>query len=139
MLDVTRLFEELDKLKDEATNSFIEWLDAHGNKEMADIVRQNRNEFWGSEGVKANSIYDKWFHELQDRINDPIETYNVYLEFRAQYRKSTKVILPNIIYDIMNITPDAYNRARLNVYTEIAELFPEDENAKLVKKLLFES
>ena len=105
---------------------------------MADIVRQVGNDFWGSEGIKANVIFDRYFGVIRDKINNYDDTYKAYLYFRSEYRKSTKNILPSRIYDIFNITRDAYDRARRNVYNEILELFPQDENMTVIKKLIFE-
>lgn len=136
---VSLLFENLRKIKDQVLMEFIEYLESTGNREMAEIVRSSGNEFWGSEGMKANSVYDRHFGHLKDRIIKPVETYNEYKNFRARYRKSTKNVLPSTVYEVMNITPGAYDRARLNVYNEITNLFPEDENIKTVQRLIFEN
>lgn len=135
---VTELFENIQTIKNDVLDSFIKWLEMNGNQEMADIVRQEGNAFWGSEGVKANVIYDKYFGKIREKINKPIETYDMYLKFRQEYRRSTKKILPNKIYDIFDITPSAYDRARVNIYNELNELFPEDEMIKVTQRLILE-
>lgn len=139
--NVSKLFENIRSIKDDAIDSFVEWLRANGNEKMAEIVLQKGNDFWGSEGIKANVIYDRYFGELakNNEINKPVETYNMYLHFRAEYRKSTKNIIPSKIYNIFDITPDAYNKARSNVYHEIKELLPEDEDLKALNLIIFEN
>lgn len=136
---VTELFDNIRVIKEDVLESWITWLKQNNNQEMAEIVTSVGNDFWGSEGIKANVIYDRHFGKIRDRINKPIDTYNMYLNFRAEYRKSTKNILPSKVYDIFDITPDAYDRARQNVYKEISELFPEDTNVKAVQRLIFEN
>lgn len=136
---VTELFDNIRVIKEDVLESWIIWLKQNNNQEMAEIVTSVGNDFWGSEGIKANVIYDRHFGKIRDRINKPIDTYNMYLNFRAEYRKSTKNILPSKVYDIFDITPDAYDRARQNVYKEISELFPEDTNVKAVQRLIFEN
>jgi len=145
------LFDVIQRLQESALDNFIKWLEEHQNHEMAEIVRAAGNQFWGSEGIKANIIYDRYFGELDKngKINKPIERledgteivhdpYQAYLQFRAEYRKSTKNILPSKLYGIFDITPDAYNNMRENVYNEVRALFPEDENATVIKRLIFE-
>lgn len=134
-----KLFENIQEVKNDILNNWIKWLEEHDNYEMAEIVRRKGNEFWGSEGLKANVPYDNAFGGMQDRIRHPEETYNAYKGFRAQYRKTVKDMLPSMIYDIFEITPDAYRRAREAVYNEISELFSGDEYASAVRKLIFES
>ena len=136
---VTELFDNIRVIKEDVLESWITWLKQNNNQEMAEMVTSVGNDFWGSEGIKANVIYDRHFGKIRDRINKPIDTYNMYLNFRAEYRKSTKNILPSKVYDIFDITPDAYDRARQNVYKEISELFPEDTNVKAVQRLIFEN
>lgn len=132
---VSALFDSLQQLKESVLDSWIKWLEENDNHEMAEIVRSVGNEFWGSDGIKANVIYDRYFGKLEN-INKPVETYEVYKKFRAEYRKSTKNILPSRIYEIFNITPDAYDKSRRNVYLEIQELFPEHK--KVTESLIFE-
>lgn len=134
------LFDVIQRMQESALDNFIKWLLEHENPEMAEIVKATGNSFWGSEGIKANVIYERYFGELEKngKINHPEEAYQAYLQFRSEYRKSTKNILPSKLYDIFDITPDAYNNMRENVYNEIRELFPEDENAQVIKRLIFE-
>lgn len=131
---VASLFDNIQSIKEDVLNAWIDYLVKSGNEEMANIVRQVGNEFWGSEGIKANVIYDRYFGQLQE-IKKPTETYEAYLKFRAEYRKSTKNILPSKVYGIFNITPDAYDKARRNVYAEIQQLFPDQEQ---IKRLIYE-
>lgn len=135
---VGELFDNIQSIKEDVLDSWIKWLIDNNNQEMAEIVKSVGNEFWGSEGIKANVIYDRYFGHMEDRINNTQATYQAYLQFRAEYRKSTKNILPSRIYEIFNITPDAYDKARRNVYLEIGQLFPEDENAKVIQRLIYE-
>jgi hypothetical protein len=150
------LFDVIQRMQESALDNFIKWLLEHENPEMAEIVKATGNSFWGSEGIKANVIYDRYFGELDkngkirrpvEKVTDPNtgevteiihDPYQAYLQFRAEYRKSTKNILPIKLYDIFDITPDAYNNMRENVYNEIRELFPEDENTQVIKRLIFE-
>lgn len=134
---VTSIFDVLAEIKDTVLDDWIKYLEESGNQEMADIVKSVGNEFWGSEGIKANVIYDRYFSHMADRIKEPIKTYEAYKKFRASYRKTTKNIVPSKIYDIFEISPDAYNRARLNVYNEITTLFPNDEDIKVSQRLIF--
>lgn len=136
---VSKIFEVIREKKDEALDSWILWLEQNGNAEMAQIVRQVGNEFWGTEGQKANVPYDNYFGHMRDRINKPEETYEAYKTFRRQYRKSTKDIIPSVIYSIFDITPDAYNRARLNVYNELNEMFADSTDAlNVATRLIFD-
>lgn len=136
--DVSDIFTELRKIKDEVTNTWIQYLESTGNGEMAEIVRSLGNEFWGSEGIKANVIWDRHFGKIQDKIKNPAETYEKYKELRAAYRKTTKNIMPSKIYDIFDITPDAYDKARRAVYAELEQLYPEDDNIQVIQRLVLE-
>lgn len=137
MLKMTRnLFDHLQKIRDDALNSFIEYLKQSENFEMAEIVKATGNRFWGSEKTKPNVIYDHYFHQIQTSIKQPKKTYEMYLFFRQQYRNSTINILPSRIHKIFEITLDAYYTARQNVWNEIRELFPQSEYAKSIKSLL---
>lgn len=136
--DVSDIFTELRKIKDEVTNAWIQYLESTGNIEMAEIVRSLGNEFWGSEGIKANVIWDRHFGKIQDKIKNPAETYEKYKELRAAYRKTTKNIMPSKVYDIFDITPDAYDKARRSVYAELEQLYPEDDNIQVIQKLVLE-
>lgn len=136
---VTELFDNIQEIKEDVLDSWIQWLIDNDNKKMADIAAAAGNEFWGSEGIKANVMYDRHYGRMREDIKKPIETYDKYLHFRSEYRKSTKNIQPSKIYDIFDITPDSYNRARRNVYKEITDLFPEDSNIKAIQRLIFEN
>ena len=135
---VSGLFEHIRAIKDEALNGFIDYLKSTNNDEMIAIVVKLGNDFWGTETTKPNVVYDRYFSHMMDRINNPKETYESYLYFRSQYRKSTKKIVPSKIYEIFQITPDAYRRARENVYQELQQLFPQSEYAKSIRKLIYE-
>lgn len=136
--NVSQIFDELRRIKDEVTETWIKYLEENGNHEMAEIVKSLGNDFWGSEGIKANVIWDRYFGKIQDKIKNPAETYEKYLELRAAYRKTTKNIMPSKVYDIFDITPDAYDKARKAVYSELAQLYPEDDSIKVLQKLIFE-
>lgn len=133
---VGNLFDNIQQIKEDVLDSWITYLSDNNNQKMAERVRSVGNEFWGSEGIKANVIYDRYFGDMEAEINNPIETYKVYLKFRAEYRKSTKNILPSRVYDIFNITPDAYDKSRKNVYLEIQQLFPDEND--ITKRLVYE-
>lgn len=135
---VSKLFTKLQEIQNEILNLWIEWLTNNGNKEMADIVKTVGNEFWGSAGIKSNVIYDRYFGHMQDRISNPAKTYEMYLNYRIEYRKSTKNILPSRLYEIFDITPDQYRRGKENVISEIKILFPENENKDVIRRLIFE-
>jgi hypothetical protein len=140
MLKITRtLFDQLQLIRNDAVNSFIAYLEKSGNDKLAEIVRSAGNKFWGTEGSKANEIYEYYTRNIMTEIKDPKKTYEMYLYFRSQYRKSTINIMPSRIYEIFEITPDAYRRAKEKVYDEIRELFPQSEYAKSIKELLYES
>jgi hypothetical protein len=135
---VSDLFNHIQSIKTEILQDWINWLIANGNEEMAEIVKAAGNEFWGSEGIKANVIYDRYFGHMAERINKPKETYDMYLEFRLEYRKNTKNILPSRIYEIFHMTKDSYRKHRENVVREISELFPEEENKNVIQRLIYE-
>jgi hypothetical protein len=135
---VSDLFNHIQSIKTEILQDWISWLIANGNEEMAEIVKAAGNEFWGSEGIKANVIYERYFGHMYERINKPKETYDKYLEFRLEYRKNTKNILPSRIYEIFHMTKDSYRKHRENVVREISELFPEEENKNIIQRLIYE-
>lgn len=135
---ISRAFDNIRSLGDDVINSWLEYLEQSGNTEMIDITKAAGSNFWGSEGIKANEIYERYYGSIEDKIKNPIETYQVYLQFRADYRKVTKRVLPSRLYDIFDMTPDAYNRARRNVYRELTAMYPQDENISIIKKLIFE-
>ena len=68
----------------------------------------------------------------------PVETYNMYKKCRDIHSKNTKTILPSILYDLFEITPDSYNVARKNVYSELQVLFKgQIDTDKVTRRLLF--
>lgn len=136
----TNIFDQIREIEQSILDDFVKYLIDSGNAEMAEIVVREGKSFWGTEGIKADVLYDRYFGELanQGKIKNPTETYQKYLQFRAEYRKSTKSILPSRMYDIFQITQDAYSRARQNVYYELNQLFPEDKNIEVIKRLLYE-
>lgn len=135
----SELFESIQEIKNEILNLWIQWLIEHGNEEMAEITRRKGNDFWGSEGLKANVVWENNYGQIRDKIKNEKEAYNAFKNFRLQYRKTTKNMLPSRIYDIFNITPDAYNRAKLNVITELGQLFPEDQFKNALNSIIFEN
>jgi hypothetical protein len=135
---VSDLFNHIQSIKNDILQNWIDWLNENGNEEMAEIVKSAGNEFWGSEGIKANVIYDRYFGHMIERINKPKETYDKYLEFRLEYRKNTKNILPSRIYEIFHMTKNSYRKHRENVIREISELFPEEDNKNVIQRLIYE-
>lgn len=133
---VYSFFERIREIKDEVIDSWINYLMESGNDLMAERVKSLGNEFWGSEGSKANVIYNRHFHDLESEIKDPIGTYNAYLKYRSEYIKSTKNLIPTTVYNLFDISVGSYNRARQNVYDELSELYPEEE---VINRLIFES
>jgi hypothetical protein len=58
------LFDNIQSIKEDVLDSWIQWLIQNGNPEMAEIVKSVGNDFWGSEGIKPNVIYDRHFGQL---------------------------------------------------------------------------
>lgn len=137
--DVARFFTEMNEQKLSASMQLADAYIEMGNPEMAEIVRSKGLDFWGPEGTKPSVNFDKNFSMIKDKIKEPAEAYSLYLTYRNDYLKSTKTILPSYVSKTMKLTPGQYNRARRNVYTEITQLFPENENVKIVKRLLYEN
>ena len=134
---ISKVYDLMMNLREESLNNFIEYLRKSGNSEMADIANSiGSKDFWGSEGTKANVMYDRHFGKIRDKIIDPIKTYNAYIKYRGEYRKSSRSIVPSKVFEIFEISRDSFQKSKKTVYTEIIEMFPND--VKTIRRLIFE-
>lgn len=135
---VSKIFDLMSTIREDSLDGFVKYLRESGNEKMADIAESvGGRDFWGTDGTKANVVYERHFGKIREEIVNPIETYKKYLKFRGEYRKSSRGIVPSKILEIFDISKDSYQKGRKNVYNEILTQFPDDIEA--TKKLIFES
>lgn len=134
---ISKVYDLMMNLREDSLNNFIDYLRESGNSEMAEIANSvGSKDFWGSEGTKANVMYDRHFGKIRDKIIDPIKTYNAYIKYRGEYRKSSRSIVPSKVFEIFEISRDSFQKCKKTVYSEILEMFPND--VKTIRRLIYE-
>jgi len=134
---VINAFKLLQEIQDETIDGWISYLNDSGNHKMSEITQSIGSEFWGLDTIKANSLYGRYFHSILTEIKDPGKTYNMFLYYRNEYFKTSKRTALNRLYDVFDITADAFNNAKRSFINEFPKSVTSDETLTLLYKLIY--
>lgn len=129
--------ENLEDTAQVVFSEFINDLQELGNEHLIDYVTGIGPEVFGtSTESKAGVTYEKWFIEYFTTIKNPSELRSRYLLRRQQYRDYAVEVDKVKLYELFDITANAYNKVQRNLIDQFQEMFNQDESSCYIHKLI---
>lgn len=135
---VKKATDKIFDTKEDALEGWIMYLEDSGNEKLAEIVRSIGNEFWGSDTVNAQDVFQRHFQNYLKDIKDYEKTYQMYLYYRNEYMKLTRRVTMNRLYETFDMTSNQFDKGKKAFINEFPQMFSEDETANLILKVIYE-
>lgn len=131
-------FDKIAESKEDSLDDWINYLEDSGNDFLAEIVRSKGADFWGSDTVNAQDVFQRNFQAHLKEIRDYEKTYQMFLYYRNEYMKMTRKVTMNRLYETFDMTNNQYDKGLRMFINELPQMFNESEVNNLILKMIYE-
>jgi hypothetical protein len=125
------------KISEDIYNNWINYLSQSNNIPLIDIVILNKDCFWGGMSTSHQDMFEKYFGNVSDQINDYANVYEMFRHYRKSYMDLNKKVKINSFCEIFELNINEYDKGKQAFIHEFSELFT-NEDTNLIGGLFYE-